>query len=54
MFIDEFVRSDPNKIDRRYIKGKLGPNQLLSDIGVGNVEDDKGRLPMFKITYVES
>ena len=46
--LDEFVRSDPNQIDRRYIKGKLGPNQLLSDFGVNNVDDDKGCLQMFK------
>ena len=47
-FLDEFVRADPNQIDRRYIKGKLGPNQLLSDFGVDNVNDDKGRLQMLK------
>ena len=44
IFLDEFVRANPNQINRRYIKGKLGPNQLLSDFGVDNVEDDKERI----------
>ena len=48
VLLDEFVRADPNQIDRRYIKGKLGPNQLLSDFGVDNVNDDKGHLQIFK------
>ena len=26
----------------------MGPNQLLSDFGVDNVNDDKGRLQMFQ------